>query len=164
MTPINTARVGPRACFIAAGLEVLGERWALLALREMSLGVHRFDQIALNTGASRDILTSRLRTLEDHAVIERVQYSERPPRHEYHLTTSGAEVAPILISLAAWSSTWMRDKTPRASYRHNCGADLEPVLTCAACGEEFKQGSLMLGPLVSAADSTRESIADSPSD
>lgn len=154
MTSTDTARTGPRACFIAAGLKVLGERWALLALREMSLGVHRFDQIALNTGASRDILTSRLRTLEDHGVIERVQYSDRPPRHEYHLTKSGAEVAPILVSLAAWSSTWMRDETPRASYRHSCGADLEPVLTCAGCGEEFKPGSLMLGPLVSAAAAT----------
>ena len=152
MTPTNTSRDAPRACFIATGLEVLGERWALLALREMSLGVHRFDEIARNTGASRDTLTNRLRTLENHGVIERVQYSERPPRHEYHLTTSGTEVAPILISLAAWSSTWMRDETPRASYRHTCGADLKPVLTCAACGEEFKPGSLMLGPLVSAAD------------
>jgi DNA-binding HxlR family transcriptional regulator len=145
MTPTDTPRDAPRACFIAAGLEVLGERWALLALREMS-------QIARNTGASRDILTSRLRTLEGHGVIERVQYSEHPPRHEYHLTISGAEIAPILISLAAWSSTWMRDETPRASYRHSCGADLNPVLTCAECGEEFRPGSLMLGPLVSTAD------------
>jgi len=152
MTPTDTARDAPRACFIAAGLEVLGERWALLALREMSLGVHRFDQIARNTGASRDILTSRLRTLESHGVIKRVQYSTHPPRHEYHLTTSGAEIAPILISLAAWSSTWMRDETPRTSYRHSCGADLNPVLICAECGEEFRRGSLMLGPLVSTAD------------
>jgi DNA-binding HxlR family transcriptional regulator len=84
--PIDTAADAPRACFIAAGLDVLGERWALLALREMSLGVHRFDQIARNTGASRDILTGRLRTLESRGVIERVQYSERPARYEYHLT------------------------------------------------------------------------------
>lgn len=149
--PTDKAVDAPRACFIAAGLEVLGERWALLALREMSLGVHRFDQIARNTGASRDILTGRLRTLESQGVIERVQYSERPPRYEYHLTTSGAEVAPILISLAAWSSAWMRDETPRASYRHSCGEDLKPVVSCAECGEEFTPGSLMLGPLVSAA-------------
>jgi len=149
--PTEKSVDAPRACFIAAGLDVLGERWALLALREMSLGVHRFDQIARNTGASRDILTGRLRTLESHGVIERVQYSERPPRYEYHLTTSGAEVAPILISLAAWSSTWMRDETPRASYRHSCGADLKPVVLCAECGEEFTPGSLMLGPLVSTA-------------
>lgn len=147
----DAAADAPRACFIAAGLDVLGERWALLALREMSLGVHRFDQIARNTGASRDILTGRLRTLENRGVIERVQYSERPARYEYHLTTSGAEVAPILISLAAWSSTWMRDETPRASYKHSCGADLKPLVSCAECGEEFKPGSLMLGPLVSTA-------------
>jgi len=81
-----------------------------------------------------------------------LQYSDRPPRHEYHLTKSGAEVAPILVSLAAWSSTWMRDETARTSYRHSCGADLEPVLTCAGCGEEFKPGSLMLGPVVTAAE------------
>ena len=73
--PTDKAVDAPRACFIAAGLDVLGERWALLALREMSLGVHRFDQIARNTGASRDILVGRLRTLENQGVIERVQYS-----------------------------------------------------------------------------------------
>ncbi len=150
-SPIDKELDGPRACFIAAGLEVLGERWALLALREMSLGVHRFDQIARNTGASRDILTGRLRTLESRGVIERAQYSEHPPRYEYRLTTSGAEVAPILIALAAWSSAWMRDETPRASYQHSCGADLQPVVSCAVCGEEFAQGSLMFGPLVTAA-------------
>lgn len=150
--PTEKAVNAPRACFIAAGLDVLGERWALLALREMSLGVHRFDQIARNTGASRDILTSRLRTLESRGVIERIRYSERPTRYEYHLTTSGAEVAPILISLAAWSSAWIRDATPRASYQHSCGAGLKPVLLCAECGEEFTPGSLTLGPLISMAD------------
>ena len=84
----------PRACPVAASLQLLGERWTLLAIRELTYGVHRFDQIAHFTGASRDILTDRLRGLEEAGVVERRQYSERPPRFEYHLTPAGEELRP----------------------------------------------------------------------
>jgi len=75
-----------RPCSLAAALDVLGERWSLLALREIGYGVHRFARIAGYTGASRDMLADRLRKLEAAGVIERRQYSEHPPRHVYHLT------------------------------------------------------------------------------
>src|SRR5689334_7826109 len=75
----------PRPCSVAAALDILGERWSLLAIREMGYGVHTFAKIAAYTGASRDILASRLRKLEEAGVVERRQYSEHPPRFEYHL-------------------------------------------------------------------------------
>src|SRR5262245_66336309 len=79
----------PRPCSMAAALGILGERWSLLAIREMGYGVHRFDQIAKFTGASRDILADRLRRLEADGVVKRRQYSAHPARFEYHLTRAG---------------------------------------------------------------------------
>lgn len=79
-----------RTCSIANALDVVGERWTLVALREIMLGNRRFDEIVRNTGASRDILATRLRKLVDAGVLEKRQYEQRPPRYEYLLTESGA--------------------------------------------------------------------------
>ncbi|MWV51226.1 transcriptional regulator [Rathayibacter sp. VKM Ac-2803] len=141
---MTTVGITPRACPIAAGLEVLGERWSLLVLRELAFGEHRFDRIQAFTGAPRDVLTARLRSLEEHGVIERVRYSERPPRSEYHLTEAGREAAPILIALAAWGERWARDPEARQPYAHDCGALLEPRLHCAVCGEPMGADSIEL--------------------
>jgi DNA-binding HxlR family transcriptional regulator len=94
----------PRPCTAAAALGVIGEKWSLLVVRELAFGVHRFDSIVQNTGAPRDILTNRLRSLESAGVVEKRQYSERPPRFEYHLTQAGRELRPILLSLGQWGS------------------------------------------------------------
>ncbi len=125
----------PRACTIAASLAVVGEKWSLLVVRELSLGVHRFDAIARNTGAPRDILTSRLRRLEAEGVVEKRRYQEKPERFEYHLTDAGNELRPILLSLAEWGARWTGEHT-RAAWVHECGAELDLHHTCAACGGE----------------------------
>jgi len=125
----------PRACSIAAAMTVLGEKWSLLVVRELALGVHRFDEIQRNTGAPRDILANRLRKLEDEGVLERRQYQERPVRHGYHLTASGNELRPILLALSQWGERW----TPQvntADFVHTCGEVVEVVHTCKACGGE----------------------------
>ncbi|HZS24295.1 MAG TPA: helix-turn-helix domain-containing protein [Gaiellaceae bacterium] len=127
--------VFPRPCTIAAALSVLGEKWSLLVVRELALGVHRFDAIARNTGAPRDILTSRLRRLEAEGVLEKRRYQEHPPRFEYHLTPAGDELRPILLSLSQWGERWT-DERPTATWVHSCGADLELAHTCSACGGE----------------------------
>jgi DNA-binding HxlR family transcriptional regulator len=75
---VTTSDALPRACTIASALHVLGEKWSLLVVRELALGVHRFDQIQRNTGAPRDILASRLRRLEETGVVAKRQYQERP--------------------------------------------------------------------------------------
>jgi DNA-binding HxlR family transcriptional regulator len=125
----------PRPCSIASALSFLGEKWSLLVIRELALGVHRFDEIQRNTGAPRDILASRLRRLETAGVLEKRQYQERPVRFGYHLTAAGKELRPILLSLTAWGERW----TPQVNaydWVHDCGATLELAHTCKACGGE----------------------------
>lgn len=102
MTPART--VTPRECSIANALSVIGEKWSLLAIREIFLGCRRFNDIAANTGAPRDVLTARLRRLEELGVIERREYSERPPRHEYFLTQAGKDLRPVITALKEWGA------------------------------------------------------------
>ncbi|MFF3748919.1 winged helix-turn-helix transcriptional regulator [Streptomyces sp. NPDC002018] len=92
----------PRVCSIADALDVVGERWSLLVLRELGFGVHRFKDIQVNTGAPRETLALRLRKLEEAGVIERRRYCDRPPRDEYVLTAAGRDLAPVLIALRVW--------------------------------------------------------------
>lgn len=132
---MSKAQAVPRSCTIAASLAVIGEKWSLLVVRELSLGVHRFDAIQRNTGAPRDILTSRLRRLEAEGVVEKRLYQERPPRHEYRLTQAGDELRPILLALAEWGDRWTSEHT-HATWVHECGHELELQHTCAACGGE----------------------------
>ena len=123
----------PLTCPAAATLAVVGERWSLLALRELFFGVHRFDAIARNTGAPRNILTARLRHLEAERVLERRRYQDTPARFEYHLTASGRELLPVLLALMDWGNRHAVER-PRLM-RHSCGADLRAVTVCADCGQ-----------------------------
>lgn len=134
--------VAPRDCSIADALSLLGEKWTLLAIREMLYGAHRFDQIAGFTGATRDILVERLRKLEEHGVIERRQYSERPPRYDYHLTESGQHLAPVLMALGAWGRDWASGSTPPRGFLHECGQPLQIDYVCHSCGEGVSADSV----------------------
>ncbi|MEV5280383.1 helix-turn-helix domain-containing protein [Streptomyces sp. NPDC051993] len=128
----------PRPCSIADALSVVGEKYSLLVLREVFFGVHRFDAIARNTGAPRDILTTRLRGLVDAGVLERTLYSERPPRYEYRATPAGQELRPVLLMLMNWGDRHLAEVPPTV-WRHKCGADLDPAVTCRDCGEEVRR-------------------------
>jgi DNA-binding HxlR family transcriptional regulator len=96
----------------APALQLIGDRWALLTIRELSFGVTRFNEIQTNTGAPRASLTARLRELEDAGLVERRRYNSRPPRDEYVLTPAGRELGPVLRELRVWGE---RHATPRAS-------------------------------------------------
>lgn len=99
---------GPRVCGIADALDVVGDRFALLVLRELGLGVYRFGEIRANTGAPRDTLTVRLRELEQAGLVSRRRYQERPPRDEYVLTEAGRQLGPALGALREWGERWAR--------------------------------------------------------
>lgn len=131
----------PRPCSIAAALRIIGERWTLLAVRELNYGIHRFDQIAAYTGATRDILAERLRKLESAGVVERRLYSEHPPRHEYHLTAAGEALYPILLSLSDWGDVWSGDE-PVITQRHSCGHRLQVDHVCHHCGQPVTRESV----------------------
>jgi DNA-binding HxlR family transcriptional regulator len=105
----STTADEPRACSIADALSVVGDRWSCLGLREVDLGVNRFSEIRANTGAPREMLTARLRKLEDEGVLRRERYSERPPRDEYQLTEKGRALRPVLRELRRWGRAWVSD-------------------------------------------------------
>ena len=134
MTPA-TAPTNPRLCSVAGALDVIGEKWSLLVVRELVLGVRRFNDIAANTGAPRDILTTRLRRLEEQGIVERQQYSDRPPRYEYVLTKAGRDLRPVIMALKHWGDTHVMHRQMPPVLQHKCGELFVPKVHCAACGE-----------------------------
>ena len=126
----------PRACSIARALDVVGEKWALLAVREVFLGNRRFDEMIRRTGAPRDTLSARLRTLVASGILERRQYSEHPARYEYRLTEAGRDLYPVIVTLMRWGDKHLAgDDGPPMVLDHHCGHRLEARLVCESCGE-----------------------------
>src|SRR5438094_2565350 len=93
---------GEMACSIARTLDVIGEPWSPLILRDIWVGITRFERIQADLGISRKVLAERLKWLVDNDILERREYSSRPPRHEYTLTAKGAELCDVLTALARW--------------------------------------------------------------
>ncbi|WP_277212255.1 winged helix-turn-helix transcriptional regulator [Isoptericola croceus] len=135
-----------RPCSLAAALDVLGERWSLLVLREIGYGVHRFARIAGYTGVSRDILADRLRKLEAASIIERRLYSEHPPRHEYHFTEAGQELFPAMLALSQWGDRWATDASA-VTRRHACGEPVQVDLLCHHCGRPVTHDTVSTEPV-----------------
>ena len=112
-------------CSIARALEVVGERWTLLIVRDVLLGLSRFDQLQESLGIARNVLTDRLNRLVDEGVLERVLYSERPERYEYQLTQQGLDLQIALTALRQWGDDYLSDKPPRLLRRK---LDKKPVI------------------------------------
>ena len=127
-------------CSVGRTLEVIGERWTLLVLREAFLGVRRFGELQRHTGAAKNILSDRLQTLVAGGVLERRLYEERPPRYEYRLTEKGLDLYPVLVSLMQWGDKYESDASgPPVLMRHKgCNEIVAPQLTCPGCGEAIR--------------------------
>ena len=122
-----------RRCSIAGALDAVGDRWALLVVREVSLGSHRFSDILRGTGAPRERLSARLVELVQAGVLERRQYSDAPARWSYHLTPAGRDLVPVLQALMQWGDRWVADTPPLELHHH--GHRVRPAWTCQTCGE-----------------------------
>jgi len=109
VTTAPLATLPGRPCPIAAALDLVGERWALLVVREIALGANRFGTIVRGTGAPRDRIAARLKALEHAGVVVRVPYQTHPPRDEYRLTESGHALLPVLDALLDWGKTYAVD-------------------------------------------------------
>jgi DNA-binding HxlR family transcriptional regulator len=120
-------------------LELVGEKWTLLILREAFFGVRRFGQLARNLSIPRPTLSARLRTLVDAGLLERVPYSTEPDRHEYRLTQAGIELFPAVVALMRWGDTQLAGpEGPPIALRHEeCGEIADPYLACRRCGGEI---------------------------
>jgi DNA-binding HxlR family transcriptional regulator len=141
----DTARIDPldlpgRPCSVAAALELVGDRWSMLAVREVMFGNHRFSQIARNTGAPRDRLAARLKVLVEAGVLERRQYQDSPPRSDYHLTQAGRALSPVLQALRQWGDTWAVTTSPITLTHHD--HELDAAWTCRTCGEPVRRRDL----------------------
>jgi DNA-binding HxlR family transcriptional regulator len=101
---VPLAELPGRACPVAASLELVGERWALLIIRELAMGNGRFAGIVAGTGAPRDRIAARLKALADAGVIHRTAYQNTPPRFDYALTEAGWDLLPVLNALMAWGA------------------------------------------------------------
>ena len=135
-------------CSVARTLEVIGERWTMLVLREAFFRVRRFEELQRNTGAARNILSDRLRRLVDHGILERRQYQERPPRFEYRLTEKGLDLYPVLISLMQWGDKHAPGEMgPPVMLEHRtCGNVTSPALVCSECGEPLSARDMRVLP------------------
>jgi DNA-binding HxlR family transcriptional regulator len=134
-------------CSVAQCLEVIGEWWSMLIVRDAFLGVRRFDDFQSRLGISRNILTNRLTSLVAAGVLEKVPYQDRPLRHEYRLTAKGRDLWPVLTTMREWGDRWAAPSGPPLEVVHDaCGHTMVLNHTCSACGEEVDSRSVRARP------------------
>jgi DNA-binding HxlR family transcriptional regulator len=126
-------------CSVARALEVLGDRWTILVIRDAFLGVLRFEDFQRDLGVARNVLADRLSRLVDEGVLQRVRYQERPERFEYRLTEKGIDLWPVTIALMQWGDEYYTEpgRPPRIIRHRDCGGEVTRHLTCDRCGAEL---------------------------
>jgi DNA-binding HxlR family transcriptional regulator len=124
-------------CSLARGLDLIGDWWSPLIIRDLFLEITRFDELIEDLGISRNLLTRRLTSLTDKGIIERKLYQPHPPRYEYKLTEAGSDLVPPILALMAWGDRWAcpKEGRPILFVHQGCGHQFEPQVTCSACGE-----------------------------
>lgn len=125
-----------QVCSVARTLELVGERWTLLIIRDALLGITRFDGFLARTGIARNVLADRLSGLVDNGILERAAYQDRPPRYEYHLTPRGRELLPVIVTLTEWGDRHLAGEAgPPREFEHiPCGGHVVSQLVCEDCG------------------------------
>lgn len=137
-------------CSLARGLDLIGDWWSPLIIRDLFLDITRFDELIEDLGISRNLLTRRLKSLVANGIIERVAYQEHPVRYTYRLTEAGRDLVPAILALTAWGDRWARPKegSPILFKHKTCGHQFTPRITCSACGQaiEAETVSAIPGP------------------
>lgn len=124
---------------VGRALELVGEKWTLLILREAFFGVRRYGQLVRNLGIPRPTLSARLRTLVEAGLVEKVRYAAEPDRHEYRLRPAGRDLYPAIVALMRWGDEHLAGPggRPIVLRHHDCGQPADPRLTCGHCGGEI---------------------------
>lgn len=134
-------------CSVAQCLEVVGEWWSMLIVRDAFLGVTRFDDFQARLGISRNILNQRLNRLVEAGVLQKVPYSEHPPRCDYRLTDKGRDLWPVLTAMRQWGDRHAAPGGPPVVMTHKrCGHVSDAVMTCSACGERIAARDVRVAP------------------
>ncbi|HEY6886835.1 MAG TPA: helix-turn-helix domain-containing protein [Solirubrobacter sp.] len=125
-------------CSIAKSLELIGERWTMLIVREVFLGNRRFDEIATRLNIARNVLTARLTWLVDEGVLTKVRYQERPERFEYRFTEKGIDLWPVIVSLLQFGDRYYAPEGPPVVLTHkDCGGHVDEHRLCDTCGKRL---------------------------
>lgn len=137
-----------QVCSIARSLEVVGERWTLLIVRDVLLGVRRFDDLQQSLGITRTVLSARLAHLVEEGVLERRRYQERPERFEYHLTEKGRDLWPVTLALLKWGDRYYlpEDGPPRVLEHEGCGGEVNDRRICDRCGRQLEPADVRALP------------------
>ncbi|HEY1450833.1 MAG TPA: helix-turn-helix domain-containing protein [Solirubrobacteraceae bacterium] len=140
--------LGHHPCSIARTLDVAGEWWTPLILRDVAYGVRRFAAIQEDLGISANVLSDRLETLVAEGILQRSVYQQRPERHEYRLTEKGADLIPALLALMQWGDRWMwpEARGPVRVLHEQCGHDVRVELRCPQCEREVAAAELRAKP------------------
>jgi DNA-binding HxlR family transcriptional regulator len=134
-------------CSVARTLELVGERWTLLIIRDAFNGIRRFGDFADSLGIARNVLQDRLERLVDEGILERRPYQERPLRHEYRLTEQGRDLWPILVALLKYGDRhYASDGPPRLLLHRGCGGEVDDRRMCTECGAALELGDVRLEP------------------
>ncbi|RZS44833.1 HxlR family transcriptional regulator [Herbihabitans rhizosphaerae] len=161
---MQRTRFGDMACSIARTLDVIGEPWSPLILRDVYVGISRFEQIQQDLGISRKVLAERLRWLVENGVLERREYSSRPPRHEYVLTAKGTELCDLLLVMVRWGDRFTAGEAgPPVLYRHHaCGEISHVELRCSVCDKPMRATDIDIlpGPGIASAGQTERAPGD----
>jgi DNA-binding HxlR family transcriptional regulator len=125
-----------QVCSIARSLELIGERWTILIIRDAFLGIRRFDDFQKSLGIARNVLQQRLARLTENGILEKVRYQERPERFEYRLTEKGMDLWPVVVTLLAWGDKHLVDESgpPTIIEHRDCGGRVNDRRICEACG------------------------------
>jgi len=147
-TPVQRTQFGDMACSIARTLDVAGEPWTPLIIRDLWVGLTRFDDLQRSLGISRKVLTERLKWLVARGVVEPQPYSEHPLRYDYVLTEKGRELCDILLAITAWGDRWTAgDGGPPVLIRHDgCGKVTHVEPHCAVCGAPMHAADVTIEP------------------
>lgn len=130
-------------CSIARSLELVGEWWTLLILRESFNGVRRFDDLQKHLGIARNVLTNRLNSLVEDGILRKVRYQEKPERYEYRLTDKGRDLYPVLLALKQWGDKWLGYPQTLTFTHKACGKQTTPQYTCDQCGKPIHVREMM---------------------
>ena len=124
-------------CPVAGSLEVVGERWTLLIVRDVFLGIRRFEDLQRDLGVARNVLQARLERLVENGILVKRPYQERPLRCEYRLTEKGADLWPVLVALLTWGDRYaIEGERPMILQHRACGGELDDRRRCTACGAD----------------------------
>ncbi len=135
-------------CSVARPLSFLGERWALLVVRDLFLGRRRFDEFQESLGVASNVLSQRLASLVEEGIVERRRYSEHPERFEYRLTQKGRDLQPVLLAMLAWGDRYTAgpDGPPLETVHDDCRHVFHAVQTCSECGGAVHSGNVHSRP------------------